>query len=65
MIMGNYLKKDMKHTTYLGPTGTTVLGTFTTESSGIGDTYLGTMLRLYDTPESKVHYGSRYYCTDR
>ncbi len=55
MIMGNYLKKDMKHTTYLGPTGTTVLGTFRTESSGIGDTYLGTMLRLYDAPESKVH----------
>ncbi|MBT5265422.1 MAG: copper-binding protein [Rhodospirillaceae bacterium] len=38
MAMGSYLKREMDHITFMGTSGTTRRGTFTTESSGIGDT---------------------------
>ncbi len=46
MAMATYLDKEMDHTTYKGGMGTTVLGTFTTETSGIGDTKLGLIYAL-------------------
>jgi hypothetical protein len=36
MGMLPYIEKDMHHITYAGPVGTTRLGTFSTESEGIG-----------------------------
>jgi len=56
MVMANYVRKEMDHVTYQGPAGTNVLGTFTTKSDGFGDTYFGAMLRLYDTPNNKLHF---------
>ena len=46
MGMVNYLYKDMDHTTYMGMAGTTVLGEFTTKTSGIGDTSLSALVRV-------------------
>lgn len=48
MAMGNYLTKEMDHTTFQGPMGTTRLGEFTTETSGIGDTTIGAIFGLDD-----------------
>jgi hypothetical protein len=38
MAMLNYTEKEMEHLTFMGVAGTNRLGTFTTESSGLGDT---------------------------
>ena len=38
MLMTSYTKKEMDHVTFMGTTGTTILGRFTTHSGGIGDT---------------------------
>lgn len=55
MGMVNYLEKEMDHTTYQGPVGTNVLGTFTTKSSGLGDTSVGALVRLVEQPTQKWH----------
>jgi hypothetical protein len=49
MGMANYVKKDMKHTTFMGGMGTQVLGTFRTQTQGIGDTSLSGLIKLTDT----------------
>ncbi len=48
MAMGMYVSKEMDHITFQGPMGTTRLGEFTTETSGIGDTTLGAIIGLDD-----------------
>lgn len=55
MGMLNYVDKEMKHTTYMGPAGTQVLGTFTAESSGLGDTGVTALVRLYEKGTSRLH----------
>jgi hypothetical protein len=55
MVMGNYLSKEMDHVTYQGAAGTNVLGNFTTETDGLGDTFLGGMVRLFDSKTHKLH----------
>lgn len=55
MVMGNYTVKEMDHITFAGGAGTTVLGTFTTKSDGIGDTKLTGLFRLYDDAMNHVH----------
>lgn len=55
MAMLNHVTKEMEHTTFMGPAGTAVLGTFTTESSGIGDTSLSALVRLREDAESRLH----------
>lgn len=55
MLMANYISKEMDHITYMGGMGTTVLGTFTTESDGIGDTAVGGLFRIHDSERHKVH----------
>jgi len=47
MVMVNYLDNDMDHITY-NMAGTSQIGTFTTESSGFGDTEVAAIMRLYD-----------------
>lgn len=44
MAMVNYLSKDMDHITYQGGMGTTVLGNFTTETRGLGDTSVSALV---------------------
>ena len=48
MAMGSYLAREMDHITFQGPAGTTRLGEFTTETSGIGDTTVGAIIGLDD-----------------
>lgn len=55
MAMGNYTAKEMDHITFAGAAGTTVLGTFTTTSHGIGDTKLTGLIRLFDGAGHHLH----------
>ncbi len=55
MLMGMWQEKEMDHITYAGMAGTTVRGTFTTNSSGWGDTSLSGLFRLYNEAHHKVH----------
>lgn len=55
MLMSSYRDLDMKHVTYMGPSGTTVLGNFTTRSSGLGDTSLTGLLSLLDRDYARIH----------
>ena len=55
MAMAQYLEKDMTHVTFAGGMGTTVLGKFSTESQGWGDTKLSALFRLYDAPHHHIH----------
>lgn len=55
MAMLNYTEKEMEHITFMGGAGTTRLGTFTTESSGLGDTRLSALIRLFNAGEHKAH----------
>ena len=54
-FMGNYLRKDMRHVTYMGGAGTTTLGEFTTKTSGWGDTTLSALVSFHDTEAHKIH----------
>ncbi|NKC01113.1 MAG: transporter [Pseudomonadales bacterium] len=55
MAMLNYVEKEMDHTTFMGPMGTTRLGTFTTKTSGIGDTSLSALINLSDSHVHRWH----------
>ena len=59
MAMGSYVEKSMDHVTFQGGMGTTVLGNFTTESSGIGDTTIGAIIGLDDgqTAHRQINLG--------
>lgn len=48
MAMTNFLSSEMDHTTYQGMMGTNILGEFTTESEGLGDTSIGFIYGLDD-----------------
>jgi len=55
MVMANYLDKSMTHTTFSGATGTAVLGTFSAQNQGWGDTQVTGLVRLYDDGMNHVH----------
>ena len=55
MLMVNYLDNEMDHITYAGGMGTEQLGTFTTESSGFGDTRLTGLITLNESIHSRLH----------
>ncbi|MDZ7644300.1 MAG: transporter [Woeseiaceae bacterium] len=55
MAMTSFLDNAMDHVTYQGGAGTTVLGTFTTKSSGLGDSSLTALVSIIDSPHSKFH----------
>lgn len=55
MGMVNYVEKEMKHVTFMGPMGTARLGTFTTATSGFGDTSLAALINVFDGGESRWH----------
>jgi hypothetical protein len=56
MLMLNYFDSDMDHITFAGAMGSERLGTFTTSSSGMGDTKVGALVRLSDSDTQKVHF---------
>lgn len=55
MFMGMYMEKSMDHITFQGATGTTRRGTFTTTSSGIGDTKIFGMFPIAENSVHKIH----------
>jgi hypothetical protein len=55
MAMLNYIQRDMDLTTYQGAMGTSVLGNFETQSSGMGDSKLAALYRLFDTEGHHLH----------
>ncbi|MGB0513911.1 MAG: transporter [Wenzhouxiangellaceae bacterium] len=55
MFMGNYIEKEMDHITFAGGMGTNRLGTFTTKSSGFGDTSASALIRLWTEGRHVVH----------
>ena len=55
MAMVNQVSKDMDHITFQGPAGTQQLGTFTTSTSGLGDTSLAALVRMTETEDSRLH----------
>ncbi|MBT8099313.1 MAG: transporter [Gammaproteobacteria bacterium] len=55
MGMVNYIDKDMDHLTFVGPAGTTELGTFTTETSGLGDTSLAALINISERAGNRWH----------
>ena len=50
MVMGNYLEKEMDHTTYMGGMGTNVRGTFQTNPKAFGDTKVAALVPLLGHP---------------
>ncbi|MDU0354127.1 transporter [Paraglaciecola aquimarina] len=55
MAMINYLDKNMTLTTYQGAMGTNTLGDFDTTSSGLADSKLALLYRLYDAGNHHLH----------
>ena len=55
MGMIQHVDKEMNHTTYMGPAGSNVLGTFKTKSSGLGDTSVAALVRLREDDDSRLH----------
>lgn len=54
MAMVPYLEKEMDHTTYMGPAGTTVLGTFTVKTDGLGDAKVSALFNLNETETDRL-----------
>ena len=55
MAMLPYHEKTMDHITYMGGSGTTVRGGFTTKTEGWGDVKLTSLVRIKDTGKHKLH----------
>lgn len=53
--MTSYQRKDMDLVTFQGPAGTNRLGTFTTRSSGQGDTRVGALIALHGESGRNLH----------
>lgn len=58
MAMGTLVEKDMDHITFQGPAGTNVLGDFTTESFGTGDTKIAGLVGLFDGEVNGVRHNA-------
>lgn len=56
MGMLNYQQNDMNLVTFSGMAGHTEKGRFKGSTSGLGDTKITAMVKLKDTPTSKLHY---------
>jgi hypothetical protein len=55
MAMLPYVKKQMDHITFAGPAGTVRLGTFNTESEGLGDIKLSALYGLKSWGSNRLH----------
>lgn len=51
MVMGSYIEKEMDHITFQGAAGTTQLGNFTTNPTGIGDLKVAALFPLLGHPD--------------
>ncbi|MGH1457148.1 MAG: transporter [Alphaproteobacteria bacterium] len=57
MAMAMYMKNTMEHLTFAGMAGTTELGRFTTRANGWGDSHIGGIYKLYETPTHTINTG--------
>jgi hypothetical protein len=55
IFVAQHLSKDMDHATYMGGTGTNVLGSFRVQTSGIGDTSVSALVRIRESVNSRLH----------
>jgi hypothetical protein len=55
MAMTSYLNKSMNMTTYSGSSGTTILGQSNSATSGLGDTTVNSLWRIYKNEASCAH----------
>ncbi len=55
MAMIMVVNQEMSHITFQGGMGTNQLGTFVTESSGLGDTRLSALVKLVSSGNHKLH----------
>jgi hypothetical protein len=55
MGMVSYVDQRMKHQTYAGASGTTVLGEFTTHSNGLADSQLSALIGLGENSAGRWH----------
>ena len=55
MAMGMLVNSEMDHLTFQGGAGINRLGMFTTETSGLGDTRVSAMLRLFQKETTRMH----------
>ena len=55
MAMGMLIYNKMDHRTFKGGKGTAQLGTFKTKTSGLGDTRLSAMIRLFQKETTRMH----------
>jgi len=56
MVMGMHVTKKMDHVTYMGPTGTTPRGNFTTKSSSFGDSELTSLVRVFSKEAQQFYF---------
>lgn len=61
MLMLNYLDNRMNLTTFDGMMGTNIKGTFTTKSSGLSDSKIGLLYRLYDDHNHHFHFNLNWH----
>ncbi|MEM8936415.1 MAG: transporter [Pseudomonadota bacterium] len=54
MAMGSLVRKEMDHVTYMGGMGSNVLGEFTTETFGVGDTKLSGLVGFFKKKSGSV-----------
>ncbi len=55
MVMFNYIEKEMTSVTYQGMAGTTAIGEYSGETSGIGDTQVAALIRLGNNETHHFH----------
>jgi len=55
MLMANWTEKEMDHVTFAGGMGTERLGTFTTRTSGIGDSSVTGLVTLWRSARASLH----------
>ena len=61
MAMGQYVTKEMDHTTFQGGMGPNILGEFTTQSDGFGDTKLSALIRAFEVKrENGVRHNAHF-----
>ncbi len=54
-VMTNYIDKSMDHVTFQGGMGSTELGRFRTQSSGLGDSSVSLLWRLQQNEHGRLH----------
>jgi hypothetical protein len=55
MVMGSHVRKEMEMLTFQGRSGTTVLGTSSAATEGLGDAAVVGLFRLHQDPVHKLH----------